>query len=147
MKKMNKPASVDINYEVKLQELIRRLINKRLLKSACDISEGGLFTALSESSILNPAGVLGFNVRLNINGLREDEVLFSEFEQAFVLSADKEAEQILIKEGGQYGIEILKIGTVEEGIMKFNGKINLNSGKIKSMYDSSLKELLNGGRG
>ena len=139
-----KPAGLDLDYEVRLQNCLRSLINKGFLKSAADISEGGIFTALAESAVTNPEKILGFNVNCDIKalGLRIDEFLFSEFEQAFIITMvqkpdgrrKSETAAILKK----YGIKSEKIGIVEKGAMKINGIINLKSGKIKEGYYSAV---------
>lgn len=141
-----KPADLDLEYEVRLQSCLRALISKGFLKSAADISEGGIFTALAESAITNPEKTLGFNtdcvLEANALGLRIDEFLFSEFEQAFIITADKKTDlrrkpetDAILKE---YGIKLEKIGRVEKGAMKINGIINLKSDKIKEGYDSKI---------
>ncbi len=135
-----KPADLDLDYEVRLQNCLRSLIDKGFLKSAADVSEGGIFTALAESAITNPEKTLGFVVDYDIKGRRIDEFLFSEFEQAFIVTAGKElsgsqgsiAAEILT----EYGIKLEKIGMVKKDIMKINSIINLKSGKIKKGYYS-----------
>jgi phosphoribosylformylglycinamidine synthase len=137
-----KPADLDLDYEVRLQNCLRSLIEKGLLKSAADVSEGGIFTALAENAITNPEKVLGFAVDYDIkaHGLRIDEFLFSEFEQAFIVTMDKKLSgrresgiAVILKE---YGIKLEKIGAVKKNIMKINGIIDLKSGKIKEGYYS-----------
>ena len=137
-----KPADLDLDYEVRLQNCLRSLIEKGFLKSAADVSEGGIFTALAENAITNPEKVLGFAVDYDIkaHGLRIDEFLFSEFEQAFIVTMDKELSgrqesgiALILKE---YGIKLEKIGAVKKNIMKINGIIDLKSGKIKEGYYS-----------
>ena len=137
-----KPADLDLDYEVRLQNCLRSLIEKGFLKSAADISEGGIFTALAENAIANPEKVLGFAVDYDIkaHGLRIDEFLFSEFGQAFIVTMDKELSgrresgiDVILKE---YGIKLEKIGAVKKNIMKINGIIDLKSGKIKEGYYS-----------
>ncbi len=137
-----KPADLDLDYEVRLQNCLRSLIEKGFLKSAADVSEGGIFTALAENAITNPEKILGFAVDYDIkaHGLRIDEFLFSEFEQAFIVTMDKELSgrresgiAVILKE---YGIKLEKIGAVKKNIMKINGIIDLKSGKIKEGYYS-----------
>lgn len=140
-----KPLEIELSYEACLQRTLRRLIDVGLVKSAVDISEGGLFTALAESSIMNPSGLRGFKAEMHIDGFMDDMILFSEFEQAFVLTAERgKGEEIgreLLrlknkdKNKDEDIIGVTKIGTVEDGIMQFNdGVINIESAVIKEAY-------------
>ncbi len=143
-----KPADIDLDYEVRLQNCLRSLILGGYIKSAADISEGGIFTALAESSITNPGETLGFDIGLNwdVMDARPDEFLFSEFEQAFVVTVGKgaggrreaEMDKILI----EHKVHMKKLGEVKKGIMKINGIINLKSDKIKEEYYSVIKNIL-----
>lgn len=152
-----RPSSIDMDFEAGLQLIVRDLVNSGLLKSAVDISEGGLITALAESAVTNPQKLLGFNVKLDVKELREDELLFSEFEQAFILTSQVESGQNLEKEfdlllgkiysgtaGKNDDMKLIKIGTVEKNNMSFNDSIRLDSGKIKSKYFSVMENLLSG---
>lgn len=138
-----KPAEIDLDYEISLQNCLRSLINKGIIKSAADISEGGIFVALAESSIINPDKTLGFTVDLNIKELRNDEVLFSEFEQAFIITSKSHSGQKLSKTADNFNISLLKIGIVGKDTMKINNTIELKSDKIKIGYDSALGNIIN----
>ncbi|MHB1601549.1 MAG: phosphoribosylformylglycinamidine synthase subunit PurL [bacterium] len=63
-----KPADIDLDYEVRLQNCLRALISKGFIKSAADVSEGGMFTALAEGAVTNPGKTLGFAVDYDIKG-------------------------------------------------------------------------------
>ncbi len=137
-----KPAGIDLDYEVSLQNCIRSLINSGMVKSAADISEGGIFTALAESSITNPDKILGFTVDLNIKELRNDEILFSEFEQAFIITSNSIAKQKLLKAAGNFNVSLLKIGTVGKDVMKINNTIELKSDTIKYGYERGVEKII-----
>ncbi len=137
-----KPADTDLDYEITLQNCIRLLINGGMIKSAADISEGGIFVALAESSITNPNKILGFTVDLNIKELSYAEVLFSEFEQAFIITSKSHSEQKLLKAIGDFNVNLLKIGVVSKDIMKINNTIELKSDIIKNGYESSLETVI-----
>ena len=140
-----KPVGIDLeylDYEVRLQNCLRVLINKGLVKSAVDISEGGIFTALAESAVTNPERNLGFDVRYDFSGLgiRADEFLFSEFSQAFIITFEKAfagTKEIngILKE---FDINLEKIGIVKKDGMKINDIIDLKSDKIKEGYFSAI---------
>lgn len=137
------PPEIDLDYEADIQSCLRSLIDMNIIESAADISEGGIFVALAESAIMHPSKSLGFTVDLNIKGLRDDAALFSEFEQAFVITSKSCSEQQLIDASSGFNIKLLKIGTVGKNVMKINNTIELKSDKIKQGYDSALGDVVN----
>lgn len=137
-----KPSDIDLDYEVRLQNFIRSVIiaEEYNIKSAVDISEGGIFVALAESSITNPHKTLGFAVEYDTGILRFDAFLFSEFEQAFIITlSGGGAAQKLLKKAAEQNISLTKIGKVKKGVMKINNTIELKSDKIKDKYYSVIR--------
>lgn len=137
------PPEIDMDYEITLQNCLKFLIKDGFIKSAVDISEGGIFVALAENAVSNPDKILGFTVDLNIKGLRNDEVLFSEFEQAFIVTSGRGNEEKLLKGTSGFNTGFLKIGIVEKDTMKINNTIELKSDKIKAGYNSALENIIN----
>ncbi|MHB1665671.1 MAG: AIR synthase related protein, partial [bacterium] len=139
---MQEPLTIDIDYELKLQSCLRGLISERLIKSASDISEGGLFTALAESAISSKLNKnLGVIAEIHKTSLRNDMLLFSEFEQAFIISADPSDEKKIYELAKNADIEIEKIGKTAIDIIKFNNTIELKSDIIKEKYYSIIEKL------
>ncbi|TAH24269.1 MAG: phosphoribosylformylglycinamidine synthase subunit PurL [Cytophagales bacterium] len=76
----------DLNTEFKIQHSISELIKNKLIVSAHDISEGGLFVALAESAM---AGQLGFEINTD-NNYRKDAFLFGEAQSRAIISISPE---------------------------------------------------------
>ncbi|MEP7251053.1 MAG: phosphoribosylformylglycinamidine synthase subunit PurL [Ginsengibacter sp.] len=78
----------NLDEEFLLQTCVSSLIENKLIESAHDVSEGGLFVTLAESSFPNR---LGFEIRCNDNRIRKDAFLFGEAQGRVVVSvaADK----------------------------------------------------------
>ncbi|KKM22691.1 hypothetical protein LCGC14_1622760, partial [marine sediment metagenome] len=117
-----------------LHEFITKAIKKDLLRSAHDLSDGGLAVALAESSI---AGGLGAKVTLDGGLLTE---LFSESQSRALVSIkvkDKEAFEKLAEH-----VKIEQIGIIAGQKLVINDKIGLGISKIKNAYDTSLEELV-----
>jgi len=74
----------DLDEEYAVQAMIAKLIEKNIIHSAHDISEGGLFTTLLESAM---GSGLGFNVYTE-EGLRKDAFLFGEAQSRVIVSVD-----------------------------------------------------------
>jgi len=85
---------LDFNQEKSVQEVCRQAIKQKLVRTAHDLSEGGLAVALAECSIKSKKG-LGFEVKLN-DKIRTDALLFGESQSRIILVAkDKNAGKIL----------------------------------------------------
>ena len=72
----------DLEEEFQLQASIKGLIKNQLIRSAHDISEGGLFVALTESAI---AGGLGYRIQTDAQ-IRKDAFLFGESQSRVVVT-------------------------------------------------------------
>jgi len=112
---------IDLQFEKKLINTLLLLIEEGLIKSAHDISDGGLAVALAECCVMNRKKKIGATINLNFK-FRKDFYLFSESQSRIIISIDKnnkrELERILIEnkipfeEAGNVGGEILKINDV-----------------------------------
>jgi len=84
-----KPPVVDFDLERQVQSACRHGIRQEWLKSAHDLSEGGLAVALAESCIGNN---LGAEICLTISDTqRLDEVLFGEVTSQIIVSVNSES--------------------------------------------------------
>ncbi|MNJ51653.1 Phosphoribosylformylglycinamidine synthase 2 [compost metagenome] len=83
-------------------------IQKGLVQSAHDLSEGGLAVALAESCI---SGNLGAKVNFTTE-LRSDIALFSESQSRILLSASPDKAAELEQLIASYGVPVQKIGQV-----------------------------------
>jgi phosphoribosylformylglycinamidine synthase subunit PurL len=84
-----KPPVVDFDLERQVQSACRHGIRQEWLKSAHDLSEGGLAVALAESCIGNG---LGAEICLTISDTqRLDEVLFGEVTSQIIVSVNSES--------------------------------------------------------
>ena len=72
----------DLDEEFNLQQVVKDLIQKDLIESAHDVSDGGLFTTLLESAMPSD---LGFDISTDKN-FRKDAFLFGESQSRVVVS-------------------------------------------------------------
>jgi phosphoribosylformylglycinamidine synthase len=83
----------DLDEEYNLQLQVKQLIQNKLVQSVHDISEGGLVTALLESSFNR---LLGFDVQQSAHHLRKDAYWFGEAQGRVIVSSTiKNAEALL----------------------------------------------------
>lgn len=128
-----RPPALDLNVEKKLLDGVLAAIQKGLVQSAHDLSEGGLAVALAESCI---SGGLGAKVDFATE-LRPDFALFSESQSRILLSAapDKaaELEQLI----ASYGVPVQKIGQVTGDKLE----ISVNARSVLARPVSELKQV------
>src|SRR5213082_2161009 len=79
------PPRVDLELEIKVQDAVRDLILKGLVKSAHDCSEGGLGVALAESCF-NPQEIFGAEINLEAGDTAAATLLFNESQSRIVIS-------------------------------------------------------------
>ena len=124
----------DLDVEFELQQSVSSLIKEDLIISAHDVSDGGLFITLLESSMANN---LGFSINSDDN-IRKDAFLFGESPSRVVVSIDncnkKEFETLLSKTKTSFH----QIGTVTEGDLLVDGELFGNVSDYKQKFDTSL---------
>jgi phosphoribosylformylglycinamidine synthase len=129
----------DLEEEYQLQQTIAGLIKNQLIRSAHDVSEGGLFTTLLESAF---TGNLGFKVKAAKSDIRKDAYWFGEAQSRVVVSvaADQlESFQSMIK-----GVPHEQLGTVTNGAIEVDGMDWGGISYWKDRYDTAIEQLLSG---
>ena len=132
---------IDLNYEKNLQELVLGLINKKLINSAHDISDGGIAVALAECCIMNRNCGIGCDVNILIKG-RKDFSLFSEVQSSIIISCDKSNIKTIEAEAKRSGIDIDNIGETKDHRFKINFDIDLSLREIENSFYNSLSKLM-----
>ena len=97
--------SIDLEEEYAVQQKVLALIKDKLILSAHDVADGGLFIALLESAM--PNGI-GFTIQTN-DAIRKDAYLFGEAQSRIVVSVAKEQQAAF--EAHCAGIPLDKIGS------------------------------------
>lgn len=126
----------ELDEEYSLQQKIAELISKKLIHSAHDVSEGGLFVTLCESGFNRE---LGFTVETK-DDLREDAYLFGEGQSRVLVSV--KAEMIEKFENSLRDFPHERIGLVTSGEMLVNGDFWGTIDWWKEEYDSAIENHL-----
>jgi phosphoribosylformylglycinamidine synthase subunit PurL len=104
----DRPPSLDLAAEAALQDLLRRAAGSRLLRSAHDVSGGGLAVALAESAIWAARGA-----ELTVPvGLPPAVVLFGESPSRAVVSVEPTRWKDLAAVAAEHGVPCRRLGTV-----------------------------------
>ncbi|MDR1474053.1 MAG: phosphoribosylformylglycinamidine synthase subunit PurL [Lactobacillales bacterium] len=119
----------DLAYEKAMQEKVLTAIQKGLLTSCHDLSEGGLAVALAKSAFVHELGV---NIKVNF----PKSWLFSETQSRFLISVKPENKKVVLQ---HFGDDLTFLGqVVAEGMLSIqanDGKIEVEVGKTKKLWE------------
>ncbi len=134
----------NLDEEYKMQKSVYQLIQESLIQSAHDLSEGGLFITLLESSM--PRN-FGFSIQLKDKflGMRLDGLLFGEAQGRVIVSVkpeDKNAfENAILKSGVAFSF----LGLVANSSVEVDSENFGSKDKWKNIYDNALESIISAG--
>lgn len=128
----------DIETELNLQQTITSLIKQKLILSAHDVSEGGLYITLLESTFNRG---LGFDITADA-AFRKDAFLFGEAQSRVVVTVS--TGQAAAFEQALAGKSFSKLGAVNSGSIRIDGEDWGTAADWKGKYDSAIEKLLAG---
>jgi phosphoribosylformylglycinamidine synthase len=125
----------DLEEEYRLQEMVGLLIKNRLVQSAHDIAEGGLFITLAECGFHRE---LGFRVSAADPDIRPDAYWFGEAQSRVVVSVKKEMLRDVKNLLGDFSFE--ELGEVSPDTLFINGEDWGSIRSWKSRYDNAIEK-------
>ncbi len=133
---------LDLEKEGRLHKTILRLIRKRLINSAHDISEGGIITALAECCIINENKKIGVSVNIPVK-TREDLSFFSESQSRVIISVSPEK-----KEEAESLLDLMKqsfklLGVAGGSTFEINSKYKFSTDDLAGLYHSTISSIMN----
>jgi len=129
--------SFDLEEEYRLHQTVSNLISQRLIQSAHDVSEGGLFITLLESAM--PRQV-GFSVIAARENIRKDAYWFGESQSRVVVSVKPSQKSSFITSIGKHPYE--ELGIVTAGGLDVDGITWGSIEKWKEKYDHAIENIL-----
>ena len=128
----------NLQEEHAIQQLVLQLIDKKLIASAHDCAEGGLFVAAMESAM---AGNLGLDIQATTpNGLRTDAYLFGEAQGRIIVSVSEENKTAF---ENACGANATKLGVVTSNSIQVIGQDWGSMHDWKMKYDEAITKYLN----
>jgi phosphoribosylformylglycinamidine synthase len=128
-------------------DFLLELYGNDLIKANHDVNKGGFIITIAEMCFKNG---LGANLDLkeyDIEGLRDDELLFSESVGRFIIETAPKDLDMILKTANKHNIRVTKIGDITnnteiivKGLKGNNVELNLN--KLKNLYDSTIPNLM-----
>lgn len=128
----------DLNEEFQLQQLLKTLIKKKLIHSAHDVSEGGLFITLLESAI---HGKMGFEMETDTS-LQKDAFLFGESQSRVVITCDVAMIEELEELCKNFGIPVNSLGTVGGDYLMIDGENYGSLYTYTELYQNAIQKHL-----
>jgi len=135
------PPWIDLKLERAVQQCCLKAIEKGILRSAHDMSEGGLGVALAECCISGPEKTLGVRVELR-EMMRGDARLFGESQSRIIVSVSEKDLSRLREIAAKEGAPMQVIGEVGGSRLVVHPLIRLPVDELKSIWSSSLEKRL-----
>jgi phosphoribosylformylglycinamidine synthase subunit PurL len=110
-KKAGRPPRLDFDRELALQNFVRAVIRKGIVKSAHDCSEGGLAVALAEACI-SGAQKIGAKITVPASNQRVDVLLFNESQSRIIVSVAGDGVEALQRQAAQMQVPLIQLGRV-----------------------------------
>ncbi|MFN5422952.1 MAG: AIR synthase related protein, partial [bacterium] len=129
----------NLDEEFKLQQLVLALISKKLIASAHDISEGGLFITLLESGFV---GGHGFSVAQHAKDIRTDAFWFGEAQSRVVVSVPSALKNSFEQHISASGTSFELLGEVKGTTIEVNGQQWGDLSTWKDKYDNHIASLM-----
>lgn len=127
----------DLDEEFAIQQAVARVIERGSIRSAHDVSEGGLFTCLLECAM---GTAHGFQIETDPY-LRKDAFLFGEAQSRVVVTVNPDFKALFEAEVGHVPFSLLgRVASTEE--ISIDGQSWGYLNEWKNAYDSSLERLL-----
>jgi len=124
----------DLDKEYDMHQVVKELIKSKVIASAHDVADGGLYIALLESSM--PLG-LGFDIATD-SEIRKDAFLFGEAQGRVVVSIAPEEQDRFTEMMATSEVEYSMLGTVTNGFLNVDEELYGHVTDIKLVYDNVL---------
>ena len=145
------PPLLNLETEKALQDFVLKVIQEGLVQSAHDCSDGGLAVALAECCVSAPSEKRGAVVKLSLDSLRRDALLFGESQSRIILSVSPHAAESILTRARDAGIPASNIGAVggqrfivdvEKGQWSEGCRIDLSIDEVADRWANAIERLL-----
>jgi phosphoribosylformylglycinamidine synthase II len=128
----------DLDKEYAMHQVIKQLIKHKIVQSAHDVADGGLYVTLVESALPNG---LGFDIETD-SGVRKDAFLFGEAQGRVVVSVSPDDQERFIELMATSEVEFSLLGTVNNGFLNVDEELFGHITDLKMVYDNVLHNIL-----
>lgn len=128
----------DLEKEYDTHQVVKGLIQNKLIQSAHDVSDGGLFVTLLESAM--PSN-FGFEIESD-DTIRKDAFLFGEAQGRIVVSVSAESQEAFVEFMSLNEIEYSNLGQVTSSEIKVDDMSFGNVSEFKYRFEHALEEII-----
>jgi phosphoribosylformylglycinamidine synthase subunit PurL len=128
----------DLEMEYETHQVIKGLIRNKLILSAHDVSDGGLFVTLMESAMVKN---LGFNIETD-DSIRKDAFLFGEAQGRIVVSIRPEQQEAFVEYMSLNNIDYSYLGNVTSSEILIDNESYGEVAEYKHRYEHAIEEII-----
>jgi len=133
---------IELQTEKDLQTLILHLIESNIIKSAHDISEGGILAALAECCIIDDENPIGAKVHVPIK-TREDFSFFSESQSRVIVSVHPDNQEKFEEIASKSFTPYYFLGTTGGNSLNINDQYQFSLSHLIDLYYNSIPMKMN----
>jgi phosphoribosylformylglycinamidine (FGAM) synthase-like enzyme len=122
--------------------LLLDLIQRGLIESAHDVSEGGIITAIAESCISNEKNQIGAKVDIPVKN-REDFSFFSESQSRVVISIDAGKKEEFERIASESFVPFYLLGETGGKNLEVNRNYIFEVSELSDIYFNTISERMN----
>jgi len=130
---------LNLDLENKIQKTVLETIRRGWIRSAHDVSDGGVAVALAECCIVDKNHPMGATINLKNDIIRPEWLLFSESQSRILLSISPENRETLEDFFSKQNVELLYIGRVGGNQLIINDWLNISLNELANSYFQLLK--------
>jgi phosphoribosylformylglycinamidine synthase II len=135
------PPWIDLRFEQAVQSCCREAIERGILRSAHDVSDGGLAVALAECCVGGPDKPLGARIETH-EMIRGDALLFSESQSRIVVSLEEKDLNQLQEIARKQHVPVQVIGAVGGTRLTIQPLLQLPIDEVRSIWGTALTQRL-----
>ncbi|MBE0645185.1 MAG: phosphoribosylformylglycinamidine synthase subunit PurL [Bacteroidetes bacterium] len=132
---------LDLDEEHRLHGMLLEAIRTGLVRSAHDVSDGGLAVTLAESCFIGDRNI-GATVNIDRGELRKDALYFGESQSRVIISCSPAHADAVLAIAAKAGIAATDIGTTGGDRLRINEDIDLVVAEMSDAHGTALSKLL-----
>ncbi|MDP2905423.1 MAG: phosphoribosylformylglycinamidine synthase subunit PurL [Candidatus Omnitrophota bacterium] len=140
--KKGKCPEINLILEKSVQKTTLETIEKGLVSSAHDCSEGGLAVALAECCISGPGKKIGAEVELTGVKMRPDALLFSESQSRIILSVKQKDVKKVLQIAKKNKTPVWLIGKTGTEALKINNLVDVSVNRMHEAWAGAIEKKL-----
>jgi phosphoribosylformylglycinamidine synthase len=135
------PPAINLELEKRLHDAVLEAIKKGMIRSAHDISDGGLAVALAECCIFDQTNQRGLTANIE-SELRADLLCFSETQSRIIISISSQNKKAFEDYFRSLQMSFQFIGEIGGNIYSVNDFFAIDINELSSIYSNTLPALM-----